>query len=74
MSPNEKTAKYNITEVIMFELFGFFAFMLLGLWLDYRATTFKQAFIAIFVLFAGTIGFLELLFIKLLKLLWYIVA
>lgn len=58
----------------MFELFGYFAFILLGLWLDQVATTFRQGVIAIFVLFAATFCFLETLVVQLCKLVWYIVA
>lgn len=58
----------------MFELIGYGLFILLGLWLDQTAQTFRQGVIAIFVLFAATFCFLETLAVQLLKLIWYIVA
>jgi hypothetical protein len=58
----------------MFELIGYLIFMLLGLTLDQTAKTFRQAVIAIFILFAATFCFMETLVIQGVKLLWYIVA
>jgi hypothetical protein len=56
----------------MFELFGYFAFMLLGLWLDQKATTLRQGIIAICLLFASAFCFAETLVVQILKLVWFI--
>jgi hypothetical protein len=47
----------------MIQLAGFFIFMLLGLFMDWRSTSFKSSILSLLVFVPALIGFLETLII-----------